>query len=396
MTRVVLAPDKFKGTLTAAQVAEHLAAGMPDVETVTVPVADGGDGLLDAFEAAGFERVPVTAAGPTGERGSTHYVRRGTEAVVELAATCGLARLGDDRAPLTATSRGVGEVIAAALDAGCTHLVVGIGGSASTDGGAGLVQALGARVLTSEGTDVEPGGGALDAVATLDLSGLHPGLQDATIEVACDVDNPLTGRRGAAAVYGPQKGASPEDVEKLDAALTHWADAVADATGGDHRDDPGAGAAGGVGFAAVAILGATLRPGVELVLDMVDFGTAVAGVDLVVTGEGSLDEQTLNGKTPAGVAAAARKAGVPVVAVAGRCELDADALHDAGFRDVYVLADEAGSPDEAMQQPGPLLRKIGERIAESLSPAATESRPLAGGGRSGGRDACGANQRRPS
>ena len=367
MAKVVLAPDKFKGTLTAAQVAEHLAAGMPDVETVTVPVADGGDGLLDAFEAAGFERVPVTAAGPTGEPASTHYVRRGTEAVVELAAICGLARLGDDRAPLTATSRGVGEVIAAALDAGCTHLVVGIGGSASTDGGAGLVQALGARALTSDGTDAGSGGGALDGVTTLDLSGLHAGLRDATIEVACDVDNPLTGQRGAAAVYGPQKGASPDDVAKLDAALSHWADVVAAATGEDHRDDPGAGAAGGVGFAAVAILGATLRPGVELVLDMVDFGTAVADADLVVTGEGSLDEQTLNGKTPAGVAAAARKAGVPVVAVAGRCELDEDALHDAGFRDVYVLADEAGSPDEAMRQPGPLLRRIGERIAESLS-----------------------------
>jgi glycerate 2-kinase len=375
MARVVLAPDKFKGTLTAAQVAGHLTDGIrtadPDAEIVTVPVADGGDGLLDAFQTAGYRRVPVEAAGPLGVTGHTAYVRRGRRAVVELAAVCGLAMLGDEqdgpRAPLTATSRGVGEVLAAALDAGCTHLVLGIGGSASTDGGVGMVQALGARVLDLDGRDVGPGGLGAGAASRLELAGLHPGLASATVEVACDVDNPLTGPSGAAAVYGPQKGADPEQVRLLDNALTRWADVVAAAVGSDHRDRPGAGAAGGVGFAAMAVLGARLRPGVELVLDLMHFHDALAGADLVITGEGSLDEQTLHGKAPAGVAAAARTAGVPVVAVAGRCLLDATALHGAGFEAVHTLLDEAREPDEAFRNPGPLLRRIGERIGARLA-----------------------------
>jgi glycerate kinase len=368
--RVLLAPDKFKGTLTAAEVVEHLAAGIrarcPDADIATAPVADGGDGLLDAFERAGFERVTLDAAGPTGERRATSYVRRGDEAVVELAAVAGLTKLGDDRAPMTATSRGVGEVLAAALDAGCTHIVLGIGGSASTDGGAGMAQALGARVLDADGNEIGDGGGALAAVDSLDLSDLHPRLADATVEVASDVDNPLTGQRGAAAVYGPQKGADDGQIAELDAALSHWADVVAEATGADRRDDPGAGAAGGVGFGAVAVLGAALRPGVDLVLALIDFPSHLDGADLVVTGEGSLDEQTLNGKAPAGVANAAREAGVDVIAVAGRCKLDESALHDAGFDAVYTLLDEAESEDEAYRRPAPLLERIGAQIADRL------------------------------
>lgn len=369
--RVLLAPDKFKGTLTAAEVAQHLAAGIrskqPDAQIETAAVADGGDGLLDAFERTGFDPVPVDAAGPLGATERTRYVRRGADAVVELAAVAGLAKLGDDRAPLTATSRGVGDVIAAALDAGCTHIVLGIGGSASTDGGAGLVQALGARVLDRDGEPIGPGGGALAEVARLDLSGLHPKLAEATIEVASDVDNPLVGPRGAAAVYGPQKGADESQVRDLDAALSRWADVVADATGADHRDDPGAGAAGGVGFAAVGVLGATLRPGVDLVLRLIDFTDHLAGADLVVTGEGSLDEQTLNGKAPAGVAKAARDQGVPVVAVAGQCTLDDVQWREAGFAAVFTLLDEADSRDEALHRPGPLLERIGEQIADRLA-----------------------------
>ena len=355
MARVLLAPDKFKGTLTAAEVAGHLAAGLrarrPELAIGTAPVADGGDGLLDACLTAGFTAVPVDAVNALGEPVRTAYARRGTDAVVELAAVCGLAQLGAARAPMTATSLGVGQVLAAALDAGCTRIVLGIGGSASTDGGVGLVQALGAVLVDA---------------TTLDLTGLYPGLRTAHIEVACDVDNPLTGPRGAAAVYGPQKGADPDQVRLLDATLTGWADVVAAATGADHRDDPGAGAAGGVGFAAVAVLGGRLRPGVELVLEMTGFADQLAGVDLVVTGEGSLDEQTLNGKAPAGVAAAARKAGVPVVGVAGRCLLDEVALRTAGFDEVYTLLAEA-SEHEALTNPGPLLQRIGERIAERVA-----------------------------
>jgi glycerate 2-kinase len=369
MPRVLLAPDKFKGTLTAAQVAEHLGTGitsvLPHASTVVAPVADGGDGTLAAAVAAGFTSVPVTATGPTGMPVAAAFGLRGTDAVVELATVSGLAQLpGGDLQPLTATSRGTGELIAAALEAGARRVVVGIGGSACTDGGAGLLQALGARVTDSRGGDVAPGGAGLAAAAAVDLTRLHPGLAGAELVVACDVDNPLTGMRGAAAVYGPQKGAGPDDVEVLDLALAHWADLVAGATGADHRAEPGAGAAGGVGF-GLAVLGATMRPGAELVFDLVGFRDLLAGSDLVVTGEGSLDAQTLHGKAPAAVAAAARDKGVPVVAVAGQVRLEPAQLAAAGIEAAYALLDEARTPQEAFTDPGPLLERIGVRIAQA-------------------------------
>jgi glycerate kinase len=368
MARVLIAPDKFKGTLTAAQVADHLAAGLratlPDVEIAEVPVADGGDGTLAAAEAAGFTRVPVKAHGPTGVPRQTAFGQRGTEAVVELAEISGLAQLPDGRpAPLTASSRGTGELIAAALDAGCRRIVVGIGGSASTDGGAGLVEALGARIVDYRGHPVAHGGASLAGAATLDLSGLHPGLADAELVVACDVDNPLTGARGAAAVYGPQKGAGPSEIERLDVAMTRWADLVTEATGEDHRGDPGAGAAGGVGFGLIAVLGAITRPGADLVFELTGLREALAGADLVITGEGALDAQTLHGKAPAAVAAAASDAGVPVVAVAGSVALTAAELSSAGIAAAYGLVDEATTPNESFTDPEPLLRRIGARIA---------------------------------
>jgi glycerate kinase len=368
MPRVLLAPDKFKGTLTAAAVADHLIAGIrsarPDVEVVVVPVSDGGDGLLEALGRAGFADVPVTASGPTGVAGDTRYVRRGDEAVIEMAEVCGLGRLPrGELAPATATSRGVGEVVADALDTGCTEILIGVGGSASTDGGAGMVRALGARVLDADGNELVEGGSALVKVAELDLSGLPPGLADASISLACDVDNPLTGPNGAAAVYGPQKGADADLVASLDLALTAWADVVAATTGRDLRETPGAGAAGGIGFGAVAVLGARLQPGATLVQQLTGLEDKLDGVDLVITGEGSLDAQTLSGKAPAGVAEAARRAGVPVVAVAGQCLLDAVTLTGAGIRTAYALVNEASSPEESFEAPGPLLERIGARIA---------------------------------
>jgi glycerate kinase len=368
MSRVLLAPDKFKGTLTAAEVAAHLSAGirsvLPDAEIVVVPVSDGGDGLLDAAVDAGYERVPVRASGPTGVLGDTWYARRGDSAAIEMAEICGLAKLPQGvPAPATSTTRGVGEVIAAALDAGCREILLGVGGSASTDGGAGLVTALGARLVGRDGDRLHDGGLPLAGVVTLDLAQLHPGVVDAEIDVACDVDNPLTGPHGAAAVYGPQKGAGPELVEQLDAALSHWADVVAATTGSDHRDLPGAGAAGGLAFGAVAVLGARLRTGAEVVQELTGLEEALTGADLVVTGEGSLDEQTLRGKAPAGVAAAARRAGVGAVAVAGQCLLDEAALAGAGISAVHALVDEASYPEEAFEAPGPLLERIGARIA---------------------------------
>jgi glycerate kinase len=368
MTRVLLAPDKFKGTLIAAEVATHLETGLravlPDLEVATVPVADGGDGTLAAAEAAGFDLVAVRAAGPTGMPLTASFARRGTEAVVELAEVSGLSRLPDGRPdPLGATSRGTGDLIAAALDAGCRRIIVGIGGSASTDGGMGLLQALGARVSGRRGRALRDGGGSLVDVVGLDVSELHPGLASAELVVASDVDNPLTGPTGTAAVYGPQKGAGPDEVEALDIGLSAWANLVAQATGRDLRDTPGAGAAGGVGFALLAVLGATMRPGAELVGELTGLSEAVAAADLVVTGEGSLDDQTLHGKAPAAVAALAGPRHTPVVAVAGRVALDEATWRSAGFDAAYGLIDEAGSREEAFDAPGPLLERIGARIA---------------------------------
>jgi glycerate 2-kinase len=368
MTHVLVASDKFKGSLTAAQVGEAVRLGLrrasPGLEIVVVPVADGGDGTLAAAIAAGYRAVPVTASGPTGQPVATSYARRGERAVVELADVSGLSQLPDGLAPLTASSRGTGEVIAAALDAGCRQIVLGIGGSAGTDGGAGLVGALGARLFGAGGGEIADGGAALEHIERLDLSGRHPHLAEAEIVVACDVDNPLTGPRGAAAVYGPQKGASPDDVQRLDGALARWADVVAAAIGSDQRNAPGAGAAGGVGFAAVALLGARLRPGIELVLDLVDFHRGLVGAQLVITGEGSLDEQTLHGKAPAGVASAAIAAGVPVVAVCGRNQLTDEQWRAAGISAIYSLGTLEPDAERSMADAAPLLERLAEVIAD--------------------------------
>lgn len=370
MRSVIVASDKFKGTLGSDEVASAVRDGVrrvrPDAVVGSVPVADGGDGTLAAVVAAGFELVPVTASGPTGEPVESFFARRGGVAVVELADVCGLVRLpGGKAAPMTATSRGAGEVMAAAIDSGCTQVILGIGGSASTDGGAGLVRALGARLLDARGEDVGEGGAALVAAEYLDVTALRDRLKGVEVIVACDVDNPLTGPTGAAATYGPQKGADTAQVEELDAALDHWANLVARVAPG-FRDVAGAGAAGGVGFAALALLGAELRPGIELVLEVVGFRERLVGVDLVVTGEGSLDEQTLHGKAVAGVAAAARAAGVPVVAVCGTNLLDPERLRAAGIRTAYALTDLQPDVRRCIADPVPLLRQLGEQLAADL------------------------------
>ena len=364
MTRVLVAPDKFKGSLTASEVAEAvrrgLVSGSPDVHQIAcLPVADGGDGTLAAVVAAGFERVAVEATGPVGDLVTTAWARRGGTAVVEMADVSGLDRLpGGQLQPMTATSRGTGELVAAALDAGVDQIVLGIGGSACTDGGAGLLQALGVRLLDADGHDLGPGGQALAGIATVDLTGLHPRLPDVDIVVACDVDNPLTGPTGAAATYGPQKGADPEQVRILDQDLTRFADVLATATSNDHRDVPGAGAAGGVGFAAVAVLGARLEPGIELLLELLDFGRHLRGVELVIVGEGSLDRQSLHGKAPVGVARRAAAVGATVVAVCGVSELGPADLEQANIAAVYRLADLEPDPEISIRDAARLLEEL--------------------------------------
>jgi len=364
---VLIAPDKFKGSLTAPEVAAHLAAGMrraaPGLDVRELPVADGGDGTLDAVVAAGFRPVPVRAAGPTGLPVDTAYAVRDGVAVVELADVSGLRRLpGGKLEPLRASSYGTGQVVRAALDEGVRTVVLGIGGSACTDGGAGFAQALGARILDASGAELPPGGAALGAIDRIDVRDLHPRVREVEIVVASDVDNPLLGSYGAAAVYGPQKGATSAQVTLLEAALTRWAEVVHRDLDVDAASRPGAGAAGGVGFAAMAVLGARLRPGISYLLDLVGFHDQLPGARLVVTGEGSLDEQTLRGKTPAGVAAAAREAGVPVVAVAGRVQLSRDDLAAAGFASVYALTEIDPDPRRCMAEAGALLERLAEDV----------------------------------
>ncbi len=374
-TRVLIAADKFKGSLTAVEVAERVTAGLRRgwsggdelLRIDALPVADGGDGTVDAAVAAGFERREARVTGPLGTPVTAAYALRDGTAVVEMAEASGLRHLPDGVfAPLTATTYGSGELLRAALDAGARTIVFGVGGSATTDGGAGMLSALGARFLRGDGTPVAPGGGPLGELATADLSGLDPRLASTELVLASDVDNPLTGPKGAAAVYGPQKGASEADVAALDAALVTYVRVLERAVGSraaEYAAAPGAGAAGGIGFGALLGLGAAFRPGIDVMLDVLGFAAALEGADLVITGEGSLDEQTLHGKAPAGVAAAARARGIDVVAVCGRLALSPAALGGAGIRRAYALTDLEPDPTRCIAEAGPLLERAAERLA---------------------------------
>ncbi len=378
--RILIAPDKFKHSLEASDVADRLAAGiaavLPGAEVDTAPVADGGEGTVDAALGSGFHPVRVPVSGPLGNPLEATFAVRGTTAVIEMAAASGLAVLpaGADgrsrRDALRASSTGTGQLIKAALDVGCTEIVLGVGGSAGTDGGAGLLQALGVRLLTADGTEVDPGGGALVAVQRIDLAGLDPRVTTTSFVLAADVTNPLLGPDGAAAVFGPQKGASPGDVATLELALTRYATVVAAGLQVPVEHwvvAPGAGAAGGVGFAALAVLGARQQSGIDVVLDLIDLDERMAGVDAVITGEGSLDRQSLGGKTPLGVLQRARRHHVPtVIAVCGRSLLTPAEVRAAGFDHLFALTDREPDPRRSMQQAGPLLVDVGREIAALL------------------------------
>lgn len=364
--RVVLAPDKFKGSLTAPEVAAALAAGItrvrPDIDIRRVPVADGGDGMVEAFIAAGWQRVTVPAPGPTGAPSTAVYAVHGTTAVIELAAAVGLAKLPGGRPdPLGASTFGLGVVVTHALDQGAREIVLGLGGSASTDGGAGLLRALGLRLRDKAGADPGDGGGALARVASVDRSGLHPAVAQTRFVLACDVDNPLLGPAGAAAVFAPQKGATPAQVAVLEAALSTWASVL----GRGYAEVRGAGAAGGTGFGALAVLGAQVRSGIEVLLELLEFPNLVSGATLVVTGEGSLDHQSLRGKAPVGVGAAAKAAGVPVVAAVGRTLLSPGEIRAAGFAGCFTLSALEPDPARSIAGAADLLTEVGAQIART-------------------------------
>ncbi|WP_446665797.1 glycerate kinase [Flexivirga sp. B27] len=381
--QVVIAPDKFKGSLSADGVADALAAGLaaalPSAVVDLVPMADGGDGTVDAALRAGYVRSQHTVTGPTGSPVRAAIAVQGQTAVVELAAASGLVLLEPGAlAPMTASSRGTGELLAAALDLGCTRIVLGLGGSACTDGGAGLVAALGGRLLDATGATLPDGGGALADLARIDLSSLDARLSQTDFVVALDVDNPLLGDTGAAHTFGPQKGADHDQVEQLDAGLARFADALADVAGPqvhDTADVPGAGAAGGVGFAALSVLQATPRPGLDLVADLVDLAGRVQGADLVVTGEGSLDRQSLSGKTPVGVARIARAAGVPaVVAACGVSTLSGQEAADGGLDAVWTLAEIEPDARASMANAAQLLTAVGKQIGRWAADEAHSTR----------------------
>lgn len=363
--RILIAPDSFKGSLTAVQAARAMERGvlaaMPDARVVTVPMADGGEGTVNALVAGtGGRLVSQTVTGPLGRPVAASFGLSGDgqTAFIEMAAASGLLLVPPaERDPRVTTTFGTGELIRAALDHGASRIVIGIGGSATNDGGAGMAQALGVRLLRSDGSPVGPGGAALLELDRIDVSGLDPRLERAEVLVACDVNNPLTGPNGAAAVYGPQKGATPEMVEILDRALGRLADVMARDLGREVRDMPGAGAAGGLGAGLVGFLGAVLRPGVELVMEAVGLDGHVAAADLVLTGEGKTDGQTLAGKVPLGVARCAAPHGVPVVVISGAVTPDAAHLLEQGVSALLSIADGPMTLDEAMARAGELLER---------------------------------------
>ncbi|MGH2694502.1 MAG: glycerate kinase [Actinomycetota bacterium] len=380
---VVIAPDSFKGSLPAHEVAEALASGFadewPEAEVTTLPLSDGGDGFVDALVRARRGEIHShTVTGPLGEPVDARfgYLPSDATAVVEMAQASGLHLLPPaSRDPLRATSRGTGELMVAALDEGARSILVGIGGSATNDGGAGMATALGARLLDTSGEDVRPGGAALIDLARVDTEGLDPRLSEVEVLVASDVDNPLLGPRGASAVYGPQKGASPRDVTLLDGALARYADVIEDAFGTDLREEPGAGAAGGLGFGLMAFCGARLVSGIDLVLDTVGADDLFARADLIVTGEGRVDDQTLSGKVPHGVARRARAVGAPVIVVGGRVELDDDMLElfrAEGIAGVVSTMDAFTDETVALDPEATVRRLVrtGRELAERLAAGA--------------------------
>lgn len=376
--RVVIAPDKFKGSLSAPDVAKHLATGLlagfgQGIQATRIPVADGGEGTIDAAIGSGFTRRTTTVTGPLGEQVKADFAVKDTEAVIEMAAASGLALLPDGPSSETAkkaTSIGTGELIRAALDLGCRKIILGVGGSANTDAGAGVLQGLGAVFLDEQGNELPGGGAALAEIDSIDLSNFDVRVEATEFVLASDVDNPLLGASGAPSIFGPQKGATPDDVAELDAALGHFVDVLA-ATTGQHAKyaakAEGAGAAGGVGYIAIAALKAERRPGIDVVLEFTDLEQRLKGADLVITGEGSLDEQSLLGKTPMGVSRAAQRNGVPVIAVCGRSTLSREQLADAGFHTVHALTDLEKDVQKCIAEAGPLLEQLGKHIGVYLA-----------------------------
>jgi len=369
VTRVVVAPDKFRGSLTAAEAAAALARGVVGADrsarVTLAPVADGGEGTVDALvSATGGARHTATVADPLGRPVSATYGRLGDgrTAVIEMASASGLALLTSaERDPLRTSTRGTGELLLAALSGGARRVILGIGGSATNDGGSGFAQAMGFRLLDRDGRDLGPGGGALGDLDRIETAGVDPRLAGLEVAVACDVDHPLCGPRGASAVFGPQKGADRRAVDRLDANLDHFARVIARDLGVEVRDLPGSGAAGGLGGGLVAFAGGRLGPGIDLVLEAVGLADHLRGADLCLTGEGCLDATSAGGKAAVGVARLARSLGVPTLAIAGTLGPGAEGVLSEGVAAVFSLCPGPIGLDEALGRAGVLLERAGEQ-----------------------------------
>ncbi|ANB56689.1 glycerate kinase family protein [Anoxybacillus sp. B7M1] len=369
--KIVIAPDSFKESLAAIEVARAIEKGFrevfPEAEYVCMPMADGGEGTVQALVAATKGRiVEREVTGPLGEPVQACFglLGDGKTAVIEMAAASGLHLVPNNkRNPLITTTKGTGELIRAALDEGANHLIIGIGGSATNDGGAGMVQALGGRLLDKHGKDLDPGGGNLAKLASIDLSSLDPRLSRVKIEAACDVVNPLIGRQGAAAVFGPQKGATPEMVLQLEQNLRHYADMIERTVGKRVHDVPGAGAAGGLGAGLLAFLNAELKRGIDIVLNAVQFERRIRGASLIITGEGRIDGQTIYGKVPIGVAKAAKPYHIPVLAIAGSLGDDCSAVLCQGIDAIYSIVPGIISLTKAIEQAEYYITQTAKNIA---------------------------------
>lgn len=374
-TTVICAPDSFKECLSAGAVARAMALGVrdavPTLNVIEMPMADGGEGTVEALLASRHgEWVGAEVTGPLGERVDADYglIDHGRTAVIEMAAASGLALVAEsERNAVTATTRGTGELIRDALERGVQHILVGLGGSATTDGGAGMVSALGVRFLDEQGNELPDGGGALSGLHTIDASGLHPDIQHCKIEAACDVRNPLTGPNSSARVYGPQKGATPEMVQQLDDALLHYARCIEAQLGFDVAAIEGGGAAGGTAAGLLVFAHAVLRPGFDMVADACGLERAIADAALVITGEGSLDGQSVNGKTPVGVGQLAARYDVPCVAIVGTKRFGWELSRKAGsLAEVYALdtASTGDAPVDSIANAAALLQEAAARLTK--------------------------------
>ncbi|MCD9519587.1 glycerate kinase [Photobacterium phosphoreum] len=355
--KIIIAPDSYKESLTAMEVATAIEAGfcqvMPDAEYIKLPMADGGEGTVQSLvDASNGTIIEHSVTGPLGKSVPAFFgiMGDGKTAVIEMAAASGLHLVSPDlRNPMLTTSYGTGELILAALDHGVEHIIIGIGGSATNDGGSGMAQALGVQLLDSNAQPLGLGGQALAQLATIDVSHIDPRLAHIKLEVACDVDNPLCGEKGASQVFGPQKGATPIMVAELDQNLAHYADIIKRDLGTDIKNTAGAGAAGGMGAALLGLFNAQLRSGIEIVIDAVNFNEIVKDADLVITGEGRIDSQTIHGKTPIGVARAAKKFNKPVIGIAGCLSQDCGVVYGHGIDAVFSVVPAAMSLEQAFK-----------------------------------------------